>query len=570
MEPLNVTYDVLRSYVADLEGVDPALIAKIDGFRRSRNLAGLTSCSSLFDWKYHTVVDWRTLRQVEAFFKKNSAFSQKDVCSDAARSSFMAAEHQCHLTNVRLKTFIDSPHLLDEWTDKRVKRMKRYISNALGDFDRFLGILPDLVRVTPGATSHRSRRDSLPQMKMRMRIYCTKKSSAYIHALYHYYGFKGVRTKASLRNRVELVPKNWKTDRTIACEPEGNLCLQLAFDKYAKRRLRRVGIDLSDQSRNQRLAKEGSINGNLVTVDFSSASDTISYNAVSLLFPVEWQAYLDRVRTPGFRGAFGDGWYAKFSSMGNGATFTIETLIFAAACAAVGSKCFSVYGDDVIIEKECYEDYLRLTRFLGFTINVDKTFSDGPFRESCGKDYFDGVDVTPKFIRNVDKRKACLCHLVNVLGSVCSPGGELEALVTSLIRDAKLPFVPYSENSLSGVWILPDKARHLKILRRRRDIDTYRSYTAKYKKRYFVDSRGYYLWFLYKNSQVLFSGPWEATSKSTLVTGNSHTETSWAPVFDHAYVRKRVCWHPPAEAIPDHLYWWSDVITRSLNGPNGS
>lgn len=557
MVPINVVYDICRHYMKDLaQVVSPTLISLVDGFRRSRNLVGLSTCSRHFDAEKHKVDDWRFLRQIEAFFRKNALFALQTVCEQAAKDSFVQSEASCSSTNRRLQPLIGYPYLIDERYRYQVLQMTRYIRNVLGDFQSFLGALPYLVRVTSGATSTRSRRDSLPQLKLKMRLFSTKRAAPYVKGIYETFGFNAPHMKTTHTNRVVLVPKNWKTDRTIACEPEGNLPLQLAFDSYAKRRLRLFGINLSDQSANQRLAKYASIHNNYVTVDFSAASDTISFNTVSLLFPEDWFKYLWDVRTPCYRGVFGNGTYAKFSSMGNGSTFTIETLIFAAACHAVGSQNFLVYGDDVIIEKEYYEDFLALTRFLGFTVNVSKTFTSGPFRESCGGDYFNGSDVTPVYIRNIDLRKANLCHLINTLESIAFTGGALEAYLLTLVKKYKLPLVPYNESTISGVWIHPDTAQRRGILKVKRGLHTFRAYTPKSIKRMFGDSRGYYLWFLHKNSQVLFSEPWEANAR---VLNPRHDETSSAPVFDHVYVRKRVGW-VPAEGMPDHLYWWSELI----------
>jgi hypothetical protein len=561
MQPEDIAYDICRYYIHDLTGVDSALFAKIDGFRRSRNLAELTSCSCHFDWHRHTINDWRALRQVEAFFKKNANLANKDVCQEASKASFLNAEEACHKTNIRLQPYVGYPGLLDQKYQRLVQRMARYISNVLGDVKTFIDELPSLVKVTPGATAHTSRRNSLPQLKLKMKLYATRRVSKYVKDLYNHFGFNDPRIRPVHSNRVELVPKNWKTDRTIACEPEGNLPFQLAFDTFAKRRLRRFGIDLSDQSANIKRAKHASVHNDYVTVDFSAASDTIAYNTVALVFPVEWFSFLCDVRTPGYRGVFGDGVYSKFSSMGNGSTFCIETLIFAAACYAVGSSNFLVYGDDVIIEKEFYEDYLALTGFLGFTINQEKTYSQGPFRESCGGDFFNGIDVAPIFIRSIDRRKANLCHLVNTIGSIATLDGTLEAYLTNLIVEYKLPFVPYNESTISGVWINPDIARRKGILRTwlrkpNDQIHSFKSYVAKHKKRVFVDSRGYYLWFLRKNSQVLFSGPWWLSAMNSVSDQNS-SETSSVAVYDHAYVRKRLRWIS-AQGMPDRLYCWPE------------
>jgi hypothetical protein len=85
--------------------------------------------------------------------------------------------------------------------------------------------------------------------------------------------------------------------------------------------------------------------------------------------------------------------------MGNGFCFPLETLLFTVACVAVGAGKpgidFTVYGDDIIVRKQYFEPLLQLLRYMGFTANTDKTFSMGPFRESCGADWFGGVDVRP-------------------------------------------------------------------------------------------------------------------------------------------------------------------------------
>lgn len=554
MEPIQVAYDICRYYLADQTDVDASLVAKIGGFHRSRNLAALASCTCHFDSAYHTVKEWRFLRQVEAFFKKNSAFSSPESCYLAARQTYFDAEQQCLATNWRLEYYYFNREALPSDLRKYMSRMEGYVHSLLGDFHSFMDDLPRLVRVTPGATAHTARRYSIPQLKMRMKLYSTSTAAPYLKALYRYYGFNIPRLVYCDSNRVELVPKNWKTDRTIACEPEGNLPLQLAFDTYAKRRLRRFGIDLRDQSANQDAAKKASIDNGLATVDFKAASDTISLNAVAWVFPPDWFKYLSDVRSPRYRGVFGEGTYHKFSSMGNGSTFTIETILFAAACHAVGSKNYLVYGDDVIIEKELFPEYQRLTRFLGFTINAEKSFIDGPFRESCGLDAFNGLDVTPAYIRQLDRRKSSFCHLVNSIARIAIPEGHLANYLLNVVKEKKLPSVPFSDSSVAGVWIHPATARRLRILRVRNWINRYKAFVPFTKARNFVDSRGYYLWFLNKNSQVLFGGPWHLSRNVT------YDETSSVPIFKHKYVRKWVGWELPPEGLPVHLYWWTDFL----------
>lgn len=569
MVPTDLVFEICRHYIRDNLGhVDTLLMEKAEGYRRSRNIRELSTCSRHFDRLSHSVKDWRFLRQIEAFFKKNALFADKATCRDAAMNSFISSEKQCSDTNRRLRPFMEGEAELSLVDCGYILAAKQYISTVLGPFDLFLAALPELVKVTAGATASTPRRNSLPQRKLSLTLFSTPRAEVYLSALYRFFGFEGFRSKATYANRVELVPKNWKTDRTIACEPEGNLPLQLAFDTYAKRRLRRFHIDLRDQSANKKKAKHASVYGDYVTVDFQAASDTVSYNTVQWLFPEDWFNFLISVRSPCYRGVFGKGTYAKFSSMGNGSTFCIETLLFAAVCHAVGTSTFLVYGDDVIIDEGHFSEFERLAAFLGFTVNLEKTFRDGPFRESCGGDFFDGVDVTPVYIRNIDLRKASLCHLVNTMGYLTFPGSALGDYLCELIALEKLPKVPWNESTLSGVWIDPVEARRRGMLRTRvirKDgprLDYFRAYVPKTRLRKFPFYRGYFLWFLYRAAQVAYGGPWEGSARSV-----SPTQTSSAPVFMHKYTRRLVSWHVPAEATPDHLLWLDKRPSRTPTPP---
>lgn len=203
-------------------------------------------------------------------------------------------------------------------------------------------------------------------------------------------------------NRIATVPKNRKTDRTIAIEPKENMFLQRGIGRWIRRRLKKVGINLDDQTINQELARRGSIDGSLATVDLSSASDSVSLGVISFLFPERWFELFSRCRSVYYQLPDGTtGEYAKLSSMGNGFTFEVESAIFWSICSAICSKdeTFSVYGDDIIIPSHHVDTLEKVLTFIGFKFNEDKTFKSGPFRESCGKHYFRGEDVTPLFYR---------------------------------------------------------------------------------------------------------------------------------------------------------------------------
>lgn len=203
-------------------------------------------------------------------------------------------------------------------------------------------------------------------------------------------------------SKVTTVPKDAFIDRVIAVEPDMNMFVQKGFGGYIRRRLKHVGINLNDQSLNQLLAREGS-RGGLATIDLSSASDTVAYELVRELLPPDWFEALLSCRTHASRLPSGEVVnLQKFSAMGNGFTFELESLIFWALCSSVCTRTVgreglraSVYGDDIVVTVDDFDAVVDILQFSGFSVNKKKTYASGPYRESCGKHYFHGRDVTP-------------------------------------------------------------------------------------------------------------------------------------------------------------------------------
>lgn len=206
-------------------------------------------------------------------------------------------------------------------------------------------------------------------------------------------------------SKVTTVPKDAKTDRTIAIEPCMNMFIQKGIGSAIRRRLRKVGVDLNDQSKNQYLASVAEING-LATVDISAASDTVSAELVELLLPDDWLSALKLCRSPRYILNSSIGTFEKFSTMGNGYTFELESLLFWAITSlavhesSVADRTVAIYGDDIICHGSAIESLYELLTYFGFKPNVDKSFSSGHFRESCGKHYFHGCDVTPVYVKD--------------------------------------------------------------------------------------------------------------------------------------------------------------------------
>lgn len=284
------------------------------------------------------------------------------------------------------------------------------VSSILGDFT--FDCLNDF-RFSGGASTSKTRRHGHPYYKYGAKDICdvTLRCLPYAMAIQKtvpiwYSNLGKQKLNIVCGNRITTVPKNSSIDRTIAMEPDMNMGLQLSVGKYIRSRLKTVGIDLHDQTKNQRLAKSGSLLGNLSTIDLASASDSISYRLVMDLLPFQWFNHIENLRAP--RGILPDGKtlvWEKFSSMGNGYTFELETLIFFSLAKAVAItegvdyKDITVYGDDIIVPVSCAHNVIAVLKAVGFETNLDKTFITGPFRESCGKHYYEGIDVTPFYIR---------------------------------------------------------------------------------------------------------------------------------------------------------------------------
>ncbi len=205
--------------------------------------------------------------------------------------------------------------------------------------------------------------------------------------------------------KLTFVPKDARGMRPIVVEPTLNGFFQKGVGSYLKQRLlSRAGINLSDQTINQNWARLGSLYGTYATVDLSSASDTVSIGVVRLLLPEEWFDFLLGLTTGKVNTCTGARELHKFSSMGNGFTFELESLLFwsvAKACVELLDleTEVSVYGDDIIIDSRAYSLLATALNELGFFVNSEKSFASGPFRESCGADWFNGTWIRPFYVK---------------------------------------------------------------------------------------------------------------------------------------------------------------------------
>jgi hypothetical protein len=202
-----------------------------------------------------------------------------------------------------------------------------------------------------------------------------------------------------------LVPKTFKSLRAIMPNTTIGSYMSYGLGEMIRLRLKRKGYNIKTlQQRHRVLAQQASLDGNLTTADLSSASDSITVALVHRLFPPDWFDILSQSRIGTVMLPNGHQVESKtFCTMGIGYTFPLQTLVFLSLLKAIqsfmvdkaGCQTISVYGDDMIYPSTMHPFVLQVFEKVGFVINVDKTFHDGHFRESCGGDYFRGVDVRP-------------------------------------------------------------------------------------------------------------------------------------------------------------------------------
>lgn len=350
---------------------------------------------------------------VTEYLKKYPGLDLPFDTEQVAYSSFTAAELKCKASNSRVAMYetiaAKNPHLA------------RIITCAQRIIESCIRTSPDFVAMSESSRWGKGSTFSIKGEMVRVdakvcegQISVTEQALPFVRAaiaediaLLRARGIEADGPTSLLRGefcivhgaRGTTVPKNAKTDRFIAIEPSGNVFIQLGYGGLLRHCLRRVGIDLNDQGINQTLARLAWELG-LATVDLKAASDTICRELVWLLLPFRWAYALDSARSHML--LVQDKWIhlSKFSSMGNGFTFELETLIFWALTKAVcevekHSGRISVYGDDIICPESALRTLREVMDFCGFEVNTKKTHTRSFFRESCGEHFFKGQNVTP-------------------------------------------------------------------------------------------------------------------------------------------------------------------------------
>jgi hypothetical protein len=226
--------------------------------------------------------------------------------------------------------------------------------------------------------------------------------------------------------KVTLVPKTLKGPRIIAIEP---VCMQYAqqaiqkalYELLESHWLTRGHVNFTDQSINQELALISSKTGQYATIDLSDASDRVLHSLAMEMFAgnPDLRDAIEACRSTAAR--LPDGRIisplTKFASMGSALCFPVEAMYFYTICIVAllkqhnlpvtqrniynVSRGVYVYGDDIIVPIDSAGTVLDHLHKYHCKVNSAKTFVTGKFRESCGVDAYNGVEVTPQYLRRL-------------------------------------------------------------------------------------------------------------------------------------------------------------------------
>jgi len=287
--------------------------------------------------------------------------------------------------------------------------------------------------------------------------------------------------------KVIHVPKTLKTPRIIAMEPSYMMFMQQALWLRFKPLLESdplVGslIGFTHQTPNQRMARQGSIDGSLATLDLSEASDRVSNLLVKIM--CQNHPHLDEAvqatrSTHADVPGYGVIPLTKFASMGSALCFPFEAMVFLTIVVLAMEMASNtqytyrdieslkgkvrIYGDDIIVPTEFAECVSVLLERFGLRVNARKSFWTGRFRESCGSDWYAGSNVRPVLARKLLPRTrsdaASVVSTVSLRNQLFEAGLErsveyLDGHIEKLLNGV-FPYVS-RESEVLGRWTTED------------------------------------------------------------------------------------------------------------------
>lgn len=416
----------------------------------------------------------------KALYLKQEAFS-KYVSADTdapevrrARAIFkwLCAERDNEATNDRLILTPDGYQILPRVSYRRFMSFcQTMILNIIGEVPPLEALIGSF---SGGASTSRPRTESHPATKYLGKAEVTRRCLELFSDISEEMpGWLGQLTEEHTiipivvpGNVMFTVPKKTDIDRVCCKEPDLNMFVQKGIGNYFRSCLRRVGINLNEQANNRSFARAGSLTGGLATFDLSNASDSVTRELVSQMLPVFWHTLLDSVRSPVTIIDGEEHPNHMFSSMGNGFTFELESLLFYVLTRAIayfrGSRgVVSIYGDDIICPSDIADVLPSVFNYFGFQVNLDKSHTEtnsyqlegevvGTFRESCGGHYLNGRDITPFYVKSPLKQLSDVIHVANQLREWA--GIEGYRILDPEVEDLWLWLASFVPKRLWGGW----------------------------------------------------------------------------------------------------------------------
>lgn len=282
---------------------------------------------------------------------------------------------------------------------------------------------------------------------------------------------------------VTTVPKDSRGPRIICMVPHEYMWLQQGLGRammshLEKHYLTRGHVNFTDQNVNGNLALTSSKLLNYVTLDMKEASDRISTSLVDALFDgIPLKNALLALSTPKYILPSGEVIHAKkFAPMGSALCFPVMSIVhYALSIAALVQQGWSlhrarksvyVYGDDLVVAADSYMPLLEEFPIYGLQFNIDKCCCTGKFRESCGTDAYDGVNVTPTRIKKssyAKKSGADFKSLVDIANNLMEKGYSYTALWFRNFARSIYGNIPYVSNCSGMVGFITNKEKILDL-----------------------------------------------------------------------------------------------------------
>jgi hypothetical protein len=242
-------------------------------------------------------------------------------------------------------------------------------------------------------------------------------------------------------------------------------------------------IDLSKQPKiNKLLARAGSEDGSYATIDLTDGSNRISRTFAQWMLPKDVFFVMDQLRAKCIEVPNDLRKYLPelndvtrleckmFSTQGNGFNSAFQTLIFASLVEAVNedlgiypvkgyhgepqdARTLSVFGDDIICTSRAFDKVTKFLEWAGFTVNRQKSFNTGCFRESCGADFFKGQNIRSVYIKRIWHER----HMYSAFNRLCRWSAmhniDLSHCLNFIFGRVSKRYVPLDEHDECGLKV---------------------------------------------------------------------------------------------------------------------